>query len=178
MPTGCKRAGVAVRERVGPVRGERVGRVPGHRDAPVHLRSVDGARPLGQPGGVRTDGALLGHRPGEVDCGWTRGEQRSGRLVDVVPACRSECVAHRRRDADRRRAAHRKRPDRLGHRVGVAAREVDDLFGQPALIEHHDAVVVEAQDVVGPQVAAARVTHHKRATRRLGRYVPSSHEVR
>jgi hypothetical protein len=75
-----------------------------------------------------------------------------------------ERVPHRGGNPDGRRPAHRQGADRLGHLGGGAALELDHLGGQAALVEQDDAVVLEPDDVLGPQIVTG--------------YVPSSQEDR
>jgi hypothetical protein len=75
-----------------------------------------------------------------------------------------ERVPHRGGDPDSRRPAHGQGADRLGYLGGRAALQLDDLGRQPALVEQDDTVVLEPDDVLGPQIVTG--------------YVPSSQEDR
>jgi len=70
--------------------------------------------------------------------------------------CRGERVPVGGRDADRRRAAHRQRPDRLGDLGRRAALELDFLGGQPPLVEDDDPIGLQPHDPLGLQPRHAK----------------------
>ena len=85
---------------------------------------------------------------------------------------RRERQAVRGGNADRRRAAHGQRPDRLCELRRIGAAELDHLVGQAPLVEDDDRVVLEPDDPVRLEVPKRRLR-----CIRAG-YVPSSHEAR
>ena len=66
-------------------------------------------------------------------------------------------VPVRRCDADRRRSTDRQRADRVGDLGRGAAAQLDLLVRQPALVEHHDRVVLEPDDA--PRLKRSRHSH-------------------
>ena len=103
--------------------------------------------------GVTLRPAHFVERPGEVDCSRTRCEQRAGGLVEVLADRGGQGVAVGGGNADRRRAANRQVPNRLGNLRGRLALELDLLVGKPALVEENDAVAFEAEDLFGVEVS-------------------------
>ena len=47
--------------------------------------------------------------------------------------------------AERRRAAHDHLPDRLGHVAGRFADDLDQLVGEPALVDEHEAILLQPE---------------------------------
>ena len=88
------------------------------------------------------------------------------------------------RDADRGRAAHSERPDRLGHRGDRLTAELDLLVRQPALVEDDDRVTIETNDPLWQELGANRVEGralarpHRSRHGHQGGYVPSSQLAR
>ena len=115
-----------------------------HALAALDLRLVQGARPLGR----RVVAHLL-ERPDEVDGRRPRLGEDAVRRVQILAARRRERVPVRRGDADRRSAAHRERPDRVGHLGGGLAAELDFLVRKPALVEQDDRAGFQTNDLVG-----------------------------
>ena len=116
VPARRERAGVAVRERAR-ARLEQLRGVPRHLPAALDLLAVDCSRALGGSGRRRIRSSA---QPRLTAVGPARAQDARG-LLEVLAARGRERVAVRGRDADRRRAADRERPDRLGHVGGGAA---------------------------------------------------------
>ena len=140
-------ARVAVGQDPGGRRHE-LGGVGAHRDAPGDLVLVDPPRALG--GRI---GPHLVERPAEVHRRRPRRGERLVGGVEVVALPGGERQAVRGGDADRRRAAHRERPDRLGELRRIGAAELDHLVREPPLIEDDDRVVLEPDDAVRLEVS-------------------------
>ena len=115
-----------------------------HALAAIDLGLVQGTSPLGR----RVVAHLL-ERPDEIDGRRPRLGQDSVRRVQVLPALGRERVPVRRGDADRRSAAHRERPDRVGHLGGGLAAELDFLVRKPALVEQDDRTGFQTNDLLG-----------------------------
>ena len=156
VAAGGEAARVAVRQRARPG-GEELGRVRGHPPAAVDLLGVERPRPLG-----RRVVAHLRERPGQVDRGRARGAEHALGLGEVLAAERREREPVRRGDADRGRAAHDHRPDRLRDLGRGAAGDLDDLAGELPLVEEDDrrAGLVEPRDLLRLEPAGrVRVSH-------------------
>ena len=81
-------------------------------------------------------------------------------------------------DSDRRRAAYRERPDRLGDLRRGRAAEVDLSIGQAPLVEDDDGVVLEPDDRVRLQLAHVCVTLGASRSEAPDHQVPSSQLAR
>src|SRR5438046_2172024 len=166
---GRKGAGVAVGEDARVRRNERgaVGtQGPVRRDVRVATRRGLGEEPGLHPIERHADGRE-GHaphpleRPEEVDGGRPRRRQAFDRRLEVSekgverrrPAlARGERHAEGGRDADRRRASHDERPDRVGDVLPPPVRAVELLGGQAPLVHEHQPVVGppdRRQEVIG-----------------------------
>ena len=155
-----ERARVAVRE--GPRSGlEQSGCVGGHAAAALDFLLVERPGASGESGSALIAGAHRGERPGEIDSGRARGEERGCGFVEVVAPGRGERIAVGGGDPDGRRTAHGQRADRLGDLAGGAAPELHGRLWKPPLVEHDDRVGLEADDLL-----------------RLEDYVPSSQDAR
>jgi hypothetical protein len=118
--------------------------VLGHAAAAIDLLPMYLARARARIGGFMD----LPDRPREIDSRRPRGEEDGSGFVEVLPPLCGERVTVRGRDADRRRAAHGHRPDRLGHVGRRPAFELDFLVGQAPLVEDDDAVLLEPNDLL------------------------------
>ena len=143
VAAGREPARVAVRQRTRS-RAEQRRRVRRHPAAARDLFLVQCACPLG--GGIS---AHLLERPDEVHGRRPRlGEHAVGR-IEILPALHGQRVAVRGGDADRRRAAHRERPDRVGDLSGRLAPELDFLVRKPTLIQQDHGAGFQTNDAVG-----------------------------
>jgi hypothetical protein len=115
----------------------------GHEAAAIDLLPMYLARPRARINGV----TRFPDRPGEIDRRRPRGQQEGRGLVEVLPALGGERVPVCGGDADRRRAAHRQRPNRLGNVRGRPAFELDLLVGQAPLVEDDDAILFQPNDL-------------------------------
>ncbi len=160
---------------------EELGGVLGHAPAAGDLVAMDLAGAGGELTGVAAGGTQLAEGPREVDRRGTRGGEGAGRLVEILAARGGERVAVGGGDPDRRSAADRERPDRVGDLGRGAAGELRLLVGKPPLVEQDDAVRLEPEDVLGCELrSSANGAGHRLPRGRaehLG-YVPSSHEAR
>ena len=123
----------------------------GHPPAAVDLLAVERTRALG--------GRIVAHlceRPREVHRRRPRGGEHALGCLEILAAERGEREAVGGGDADRGRAAHDHRADGVRHLGRGAARELDLLVRQLALVEEDDpgAVLLQPDDVLGSQVAA------------------------
>jgi len=143
----CESAGVAVRQRPR-ARDDEAGGVLGHAVAALDLLGMDLAGPLGRVGRR----LHLREGPGEVRRGRASRDEDVRRRAEILTARRRERVAVGPCDSDRRSAADRERTDRLRDVCGRPALELDLLPGQPPLVEEDDAVLLEAEDLLGPEV--------------------------
>ena len=117
-----------------------------HPAAALHLSLVDAARPL-----RRRVGQHLVECPAQVHRGGARGSQRLVRDGDVLPLRSGESQPVRRGDPDRGSPAHGERADRVGHLGGGVAAPLHLAPGQQALVEDDDGVVLEPDDLLGPE---------------------------
>ena len=142
-----QRTGVAMRQRARARPQQRDG-VLGHAPAALHFFRVDLPRAL--------RGRIISHpieRPREVDGGGSRRPQHAIRLVEVMAELGRQRVAVGGGDADRRRAANSKRPDRLGHLRRAPALELHLFAGKSPLVEQDDAFVFQPDDLLRKQRA-------------------------
>ena len=145
IPAGRQAARVAVRQRPGPGLEERRG-VRAHAPAALDLVPVDLASAVGERFRLLGRGPHLGQRPGEIDRRRSRRCQDAHRVVEVLPTLGRERVRVRGRDADRRCATDRQRPDRVRDLARRRADQLDLLVGQPPLVEQHDLPGFEPHD--------------------------------
>jgi hypothetical protein len=118
-----------------------------------NLVTVEGARPLSE---VAVSVPHLIERPGQVHRRGTRFDKERHGFLEIVPACSRECVTVCGRDSDCRRTAHRESTNGIGDLAGRPAFKLYFLLGQPPLIEEHDAVVLEAENLFGLEVSDRR----------------------
>jgi len=112
-----------------------------HALAPINFRYVQSAGSLG----CRFVPHLL-ERPDEVHRRRAGvGEESIGR-IEVFAALGRQRIAVCRGHADRRRAAHGKRPDRLGDLGCRLAAELELLVRKPALVEQDDRAGFQTND--------------------------------
>ena len=148
VTAGREGARVAVRERARP-RLEQHRGVRGHPLTALDLVTVDSSRVL--------DGRFGAHLiecPTQVDRRRAALAKRPFGRDEILALRRSERVAVRRRDPDRRRPANRERPDRLRHLGGGAALQLHLFVRQPPLVEQDNPAVLEPHDAVRRQTGA------------------------
>ena len=162
VAAGREPAGVAVGERARAGR-EQLGGVRGHAPAALDLLAVERACARSGVGSVRicasaqTRLTAVGRDAASTRSASARSSPRERREREPV----------RRRDADRGRAAHRERADRLDQLGGGAALELDLLVRQAPLVEQDDARALGLDDPSGSStMSLRRSVRSPRPTRR------------
>jgi hypothetical protein len=129
-------------------------RVRGHGETPLDLLSMKLARPQREAVWIAPERLHLVDRPGEVHRSRARTREDASGLVEIVPADSRERVAHGCCHADRRCAANGKLGDRRRDVRGGPALELDELVRQLPLVEHDDAIGLEADDLLRAKIAS------------------------
>src|SRR4029079_2073918 len=127
---------------------------------------LDGARVEGSGARGCRIVAYLVERPPQIDGRRARRRQNLVRRVKVLAAPRRERETVGGGAPDRRGAADRERPDRVGAVLGRYAPQLELLVGQAPLVEEDDGITFEADDALRREVARGHRLSLRRGQRR------------
>src|SRR4029079_15390728 len=108
----------------------------------------------------------LVERPPQIDGRRARRRQHLVRRVEVLAAPRRERETVGGGDPDRRGAADRDGPDRVGDVLGRYAPQLELLVGQPPLVEEDDGITFQTDDALRREVARGHRLSLRRGQRR------------